>query len=71
MSVTSDPTEPTARMFNTAAALARYGTEAELRAFVRESLPQASEDLVRAVVAGHLFCAHEDESAAQGRRAAH
>lgn len=50
----SDPPVVDGPPLDTAAALARYGTEAELLAFVRESLPQASEDLVRAVVAEHL-----------------
>jgi len=53
MNATSDPADPTARMAAAAAlaryaaataGLARYGTEAELRAFVRESLPQALVD---------------------------
>ena len=64
MSATSDPTNRTARMATAAARLARYGTEIELRAFVRHSLPQgSSEDMIQALEDGHLRHAQRRASA--------
>ena len=48
------------RMIAEAIGLARYGTKEELRAFVRESLPGASEDLVQAIAEGHVRHAHDE-----------